>query len=264
MGLWKNSENAIWDDMDGAAIGLPSWPEGLIPITQQEADDIRNGVSYTYTAKTITLPFLSGWSKTLPERVFTKTTLEQARIDKLAAVRADRDALLQYSDLVAKESFAVGIDGVRLGIKNQAWVKHLRDLPPAVETNLSTLTTIDDVLGYEANFSSSVVLVSSIILSFRQFVLALEFSNPAFITEAEAANFSKNRDIPAVLQAVVDSLPAAELQKKAIRALETMTEIPRSEPLIAVWASVYAATNNISETEANEIIDDFFLAAFEV
>jgi hypothetical protein len=42
MGLWKTLDNVIWDDMDGAAIGLPSWPEGMIPITEQEAEDIRN------------------------------------------------------------------------------------------------------------------------------------------------------------------------------------------------------------------------------
>ena len=42
MGLWKTADNVIWDDMDGEAIGLPSWPEGLIPVTEQEADEIRN------------------------------------------------------------------------------------------------------------------------------------------------------------------------------------------------------------------------------
>lgn len=42
MALWKDSNNGIHDDMDGAALSLPTWPQGMTQITQSEADAILN------------------------------------------------------------------------------------------------------------------------------------------------------------------------------------------------------------------------------
>ena len=38
MALWKDPQNNIHDDMDGTALLLPSWPKGLVQITQAEAN----------------------------------------------------------------------------------------------------------------------------------------------------------------------------------------------------------------------------------
>ena len=38
MSLWKDSNNEIHDDSDGAALSLPIWPQGMVQITQAEAD----------------------------------------------------------------------------------------------------------------------------------------------------------------------------------------------------------------------------------
>lgn len=42
MALWKDSNGKVHDDMDGAALSLPSWPQGMTQITQPEADAILN------------------------------------------------------------------------------------------------------------------------------------------------------------------------------------------------------------------------------
>lgn len=36
--LWKDSNNGIHDDMDGEALLLPIWPQGMVQITQAEAE----------------------------------------------------------------------------------------------------------------------------------------------------------------------------------------------------------------------------------
>lgn len=38
MALWKDSSNQVHDDMDGEALSLPIWPQGMVQITQAEAD----------------------------------------------------------------------------------------------------------------------------------------------------------------------------------------------------------------------------------
>jgi len=43
MTLWFNTaDNSIHDDMNGEALSLPSWPKGMSPITQAEANAILN------------------------------------------------------------------------------------------------------------------------------------------------------------------------------------------------------------------------------
>ena len=42
MALYINVAGNIYDDMDGCALTLPSWPQGLVQITLAEADAIRN------------------------------------------------------------------------------------------------------------------------------------------------------------------------------------------------------------------------------
>lgn len=41
MGIWKDKNNALYDDMGGEAIKLPGWPDGLTKITDAEAQAIR-------------------------------------------------------------------------------------------------------------------------------------------------------------------------------------------------------------------------------
>jgi len=255
MGLWKNLENAIWDDMDGEAIGLPSWPQGLIPITEQEADDIRNGNSYTYPAKTITLPFLSGWSKTLPEHVFTKTTVEQARIDKLAAVRADRDALLQYSDLAAKEGASRVADSQKILQPNLQWTHQLRSpFLENAETDLAAINTVDDVLAYEADFDPKPLRASYVVLTMRQFALAAV--NSELMDYTTAADFLENKVIPAGIEAVLSTLPEEDANNARLT-LKAMTVIPRDDAMVsALFGAAFGMTS--------QQLDNFFLAAFEV
>ena len=38
MALWKDSNNAVHDDMNGEALSLSIWPQGMVQITQAEAD----------------------------------------------------------------------------------------------------------------------------------------------------------------------------------------------------------------------------------
>lgn len=42
MSLWKDQSNIIHDDMDGLAMSLQTWPQGMTKITQVEADEILN------------------------------------------------------------------------------------------------------------------------------------------------------------------------------------------------------------------------------
>lgn len=41
MALWIDSTNQLYDDMDGAALSLPSWPKGLTQATQAQVNAIR-------------------------------------------------------------------------------------------------------------------------------------------------------------------------------------------------------------------------------
>ena len=38
MPLWKDSNNVVHDDDEGRALSLPIWPQGMVQITQSEAD----------------------------------------------------------------------------------------------------------------------------------------------------------------------------------------------------------------------------------
>jgi len=258
MGLWKDSENNIYDDMNGEAIGLPSWPEGLVSITEQEAYDIRNGKTHINPAVTITLPFLpEGHSlreKVLPERVFTKTTVEQARADKLGAVLEDKLALLQHSDLVAKE-FANMADGHKYAQPNLQWVHQLRGIvQEQVEADLNALTTIDDVLAYQPNFVPEAFNPSYVTLTMRQFSLAA--ANGGLMDYATAAAFLENKTIPAGIEAVLSTLHTTDANNARLT-LKSMTIIPRNEPLVlALFATAFGMT------EAQ--LDSFFLTAFEL
>ena len=40
MTIWKDENNGLHDDMDGTALTLPSWPQGLTSITDEEAASI--------------------------------------------------------------------------------------------------------------------------------------------------------------------------------------------------------------------------------
>jgi predicted NAD/FAD-dependent oxidoreductase len=42
MALWKDSNNKIHDDMNGKALALPTWPQGMTQITQADATAILN------------------------------------------------------------------------------------------------------------------------------------------------------------------------------------------------------------------------------
>ena len=211
--------------------------------------------TYTYPAKTITLPFLSGWSKTLPERVFTKTTLEQARIDKLAAVEADRDALLQYSDLVAKEGASKVADSQKILQPNLQWTHQLRSpFLENAETDLAALNTVDDVLAYEADFDPKPLRVSYVVLTMRQFALAAV--NSELMDYTTAADFLESKVIPAGIEAVLSTLPTADANNARLT-LKAMTLIPRDDAMVsALFGAAFGMTS--------QQLDDFFLAAFEV
>jgi hypothetical protein len=220
-----------------------------------ELQDIPQLETYTYPAKTITLPFLSGWSKTLPERVFTKTTLEQARIDKLAAVEADRDALLQYSDLVAKEGASKVADSQKILQPNLQWTHQLRSpFLENAEADLAALNTIDDVLAYEADFDPKPLQASYVVLTMRQFALAAV--NSELMDYTTAADFLESKVIPAGIEAVLSTLPTADANNARLT-LKAMTLIPRDDAMVsALFGAAFGMTS--------QQLDDFFLAAFEV
>jgi hypothetical protein len=211
--------------------------------------------TYTYPAKTITLPFLSGWSKTLPERVFTKTTLEQARIDKLAAVRADRDALLQYSDLVAKEGASKVADSQKILQPNLQWTHQLRSpFLENAEADLAALSTVDDVLAYEADFDPKPLQASYVVLTMRQFALAAV--NSELMDYTTAADFLESKVIPAGIEAVLSTLPTADANNARLT-LKSLVIIPRDDAMVsALFGAAFGMTS--------QQLDDFFLAAFEV
>jgi hypothetical protein len=259
MGLWKNSENAIWDDMDGEALGLPSWPEGLIAITQEDADDIRNGENHTYPAQTIVLPFLlesySLREKVLPERVFTKTTVEQARIDKLASIRADREVLFTHSDLVAMEAASLVADSHTWLQPNLQWKHQLRSpFMQNAEDDLAALTIIEDVLDYNANFAPEAFQASYVTLTMRQFSLA--GANGGLMDYETASAFLESKTIPAGIEAVLETLPTDDANNARLT-LKSMTVIPRNDAMVS---SLLGAAFSMTE----EQLDSFFLAAFEL
>lgn len=44
MAIWKDAEGNLHDDMDGSALALASWPQGLTEITDAEAQAIRDSM----------------------------------------------------------------------------------------------------------------------------------------------------------------------------------------------------------------------------
>lgn len=150
MGLWKNSENAIWDDMNGEAIGLPSWPQGLTSITLEEAEVIRNSQVLTVPSVTVTAP--GGLAVTLPAQSLTVgATLADTRTARMALIRERRNALLDKSNI----SMAKGVGALDLGLQRQAgeWRTTLQDLPPLAETALDALTTNAEIAAYAPDYT---------------------------------------------------------------------------------------------------------------
>jgi hypothetical protein len=265
-GFYDDSLNAVMPDdaveitqelyaalLEGQSTGTKVIVEGSNGLP--ELQDIPVIETYTYPAKTITLPFLSGWSKTLPERVFTKTTLEQARIDKLSAVREDRDALLQYSDLVAKEGASKVADSQKILQPNLQWTHQLRSpFLENAETDLAALNTVDDVLAYEADFDPKLLRASYVVLTMRQFALAAV--NSELMDYTTAADFLESKVIPAGIEAVLSTLPTADANNARLT-LKSMVIIPRDDAMVsALFGAAFGMTS--------QQLDDFFLAAFEV
>jgi hypothetical protein len=258
---YKSNTNKLHVLDDPAFIGLlPENDSPYIEIDETEynalvAEASLPAPTYTYPAKTITLPFLSGWSKTLLERVFTKTTLEQARIDKIEAVRADRDALLQYSDLVAKEGASMVADSQKILQPNLQWTHQLRSpFLENAEADLAALNTVDDVLAYEADFDPKPLQASYVVLTMRQFALAAV--NSELMDYTTAADFLENKVIPAGIEAVLSTLPTADANNARLT-LKSMVIIPRDDAMVsALFGAAFGMTS--------QQLDDFFLAAFEV
>jgi len=42
MSIWKDSNGSLHDDMDGAALALPSWPQGMTQLTDEQALALQN------------------------------------------------------------------------------------------------------------------------------------------------------------------------------------------------------------------------------
>lgn len=214
---------------------------------------------YTYPAVTITLPFLpvghSLREKTLPERVFVKTTVEQARIDKLEAIRADRQMLFDHSDLVAKEGASLASDSHKILQPNLQWVHQLRSpFMQNAEAVLNALTTVDDVLAYQPNFAPEAFNPSYATLTMRQFSLAA--ANGGLMDYATAAAFLESKTIPAGIEAVLSTLSTGDANNARLT-LKSMTIIPRNDPLVS---SLLGAAFSMTEAQ----LDSFFLTAFEL
>ena len=47
MAIWKDDNNQLHDDMDGQALLLPSWPKGMVQLTDEQVSAIRNKASVT-------------------------------------------------------------------------------------------------------------------------------------------------------------------------------------------------------------------------
>ncbi|HVI51510.1 MAG TPA: hypothetical protein VM661_09895 [Candidatus Sulfotelmatobacter sp.] len=69
MSIWKDADGLLHDDMDGAAIGLPSWPQGMTLITDDEAAALR-----APTAEEIRANFVAASKTALAA---TSTTMER-------------------------------------------------------------------------------------------------------------------------------------------------------------------------------------------
>lgn len=220
-------------------------------------------VTINYPQKVINIDFLPNNhplnSKILNIRYFCSDTIEQAIYLKMTAVREDRNTLLTHSDLVVKNAYSDGNDGLRIGIKNNRWVKQLRELPAIAEQELQAIAnnggTIQDIFEYVPDFSPAPLAAADVILTLRQFILALTLSDPAFITNEEAIAFASDKTVPASIQAVFDGLPV-EYRVPAVLTFKTMQNVPRNDPLVAAAGQSWGLTT--------EQLDQFFLTAFEL
>ncbi|MCA6395481.1 MAG: hypothetical protein IM606_09855 [Cytophagales bacterium] len=215
--------------------------------------------THTYPVQTIVLPFLpEGYSlreKVLPERVFVKTTVEQARIDKLAAIRADREMLFEHSDLVAKEGASLAADSHKILQPSLQWVHQLRNpFMQNTEAALNALTTVDGVLAYQPNFAPEAFQASYATLTMRQFSLAA--ANGGLMDYATAAAFLESKTIPAGIEAVLSTLSTGDANNARLT-LKSMTIIPRNDAMVS---SLLGAAFSMTEAQ----LDSFFLTAFEL
>lgn len=69
MALWKDSSNQIHDDMDGEAMALPSWPQGMTQISHSEADAITSAQAAAAQAAQAKLPDPAGFEKAIKSAV---------------------------------------------------------------------------------------------------------------------------------------------------------------------------------------------------
>lgn len=63
MALWKDSNNQIHDDMDGEALALPSWPQGMTQLTPAEANALISAQAEEAQAALAKLPDPGGFGK---------------------------------------------------------------------------------------------------------------------------------------------------------------------------------------------------------
>ena len=261
------TESGIQRLADGAFIPVDETNAGyqdyLAWVAEGSIIQDYDGVGVYYQPKDIELLFLpidnTFRSKTLNGRSFYAQTVPDAVALKLSAIREDRDTLLAHSDLVTKAAYPKASDGLSIGIKNNAWVEKLRDVPVVSEQALEDLVsnggTITDIFMYEPDFEPQTLLVADVILTLRQFILALTLSDPAFITSEEAIAFASDKTIPLSIQAVFDSLPT-EQRIAAVLTFKTMQSVSRDDPLVDAAGQSWGLTP--------EQLDQFFLTAFDL
>lgn len=247
--------------MERVEVNLATGETTIVQLTQAEIDAVLENQPQIYTcpAQTITLPFLpAGHSlreKVLPGRVFTKTTVEQARLDKLEAIRADRQMLFDHSDLVAMEAASIVADDHKILQPNLQWKHQLRSpFMQNAEADLTALTTIDDVLAYQPNFAPEAFKASYATLTHRQFSKAAR--QAGLIDYATAEAFSTVKTIPTQIETILLTLPATDAEE-ARETLRTMRIIPRNDLLLSV---LFSAAFSMTEQQ----LDSFFLTAFEL
>jgi hypothetical protein len=87
MPLWKNpQDNSVHDDDDGQALSLPIWPQGMVQITQSEADVILHPpLTAQQRRDTIDAQIISLEQQQLLPRITRESLLAMA-IDKAAAL----------------------------------------------------------------------------------------------------------------------------------------------------------------------------------
>lgn len=91
MTFWKNPEdNSIHDDMGGLALSLPSWPSGLVMITDEEAESIRQKIEIPKKTRFSSLEFLDRFT-------------DEEQISVATATMSNAQVKLWYDKLLAAE-----------------------------------------------------------------------------------------------------------------------------------------------------------------